>query len=234
MATLVNYEHSNSPILHKVESGHSNTDVPELIFFNYHEFLEVPTTSSGCALSTAKLVINHFPNIYADSLSLSYKNTRILRIPRCYYSRKYSDLIPQFSEYFPGQEPGAIHDPHPQINELGLYDDNYFGRSSRIPILNGLLNENELKDIVITVNELLYQAFNPFSTITLFENILEIFTGGLFSQVSNLIGIKSFTKRRLDKLETFINDTNKSFETREIDLKIISPRYSGYLSVCII
>lgn len=48
----------------------------------------------------------HFPNSYYPSTSAHFKQTRIVRIPREF--QKYGDIVPQFSTYYPGEEPGAL------------------------------------------------------------------------------------------------------------------------------
>ncbi|EGW31959.1 uncharacterized protein SPAPADRAFT_71503 [Spathaspora passalidarum NRRL Y-27907] len=201
-------------------SGPSTSEPNDLSFFNYHEFL-VPQ-------SKYSLVINHYPNNYASSNSTTQLNTRIIRIPRCYETTEFSDLIPSFSLYYPGKEPGAITQEH--LDVQGTYDGNIFGITSDFRLE---INSNELQEIVRQVNQYLYNAFYPYSIPTLFENVLDLITGGMFSQLSNLVGVRSHTKRTLLQLEQYITDVNSKFKEREIDVVIISPRKSGYLSVCI-
>lgn len=67
----------------------------------------------------------------------------------------------------------------------------------------------------------------------LLENLLDLLSGGLFVGLLNLLGIYSFTKRKLIDLENQINSINQINEKKGVDFKIISPRVTGYLSVCI-
>lgn len=194
----------------------------ELVFFNYHEYL-VPGSDD------TSLVINHFPNIHTDLSSSTFKETRIIRIPRVYHTVQFPDLIPQFSCYYPGSEPGAI-----TLTQLmsGSFDDNSFNESSSIPSLESIILRSEFENIVSLVNESLAVAFNPMSKRMLLENLLDLLSGGLFLSLLNFLGIYSFTKRKLMELESQIDSINQINEKKGVDFKIISPRVTGYLSVC--
>ena len=194
----------------------------ELVFFNYHEYL-VPGSDD------TSLVINHFPNIHTDLSSSTFKETRIIRIPRVYHTVQFPDLIPQFSCYYPGSEPGAI-----TLTQLmsGSFDDNSFNESSSIPSLENIILRSEFENIVSLVNESLAVAFNPMSKRMLLENLLDLLSGGLFLSLLNFLGIYSFTKRKLMELESQIDSINQINEKKGGDFKIISPRVTGYLSVC--
>lgn len=194
----------------------------ELVFFNYHEYL-VPGSDD------TSLVINHFPNIHTDLSSSTFKETRIIRIPRVYHTVQFPDLIPQFSCYYPGSEPGAI-----TLTQLmsGSFDDNSFNESSSIPSLENIILRSEFENIVSLVNESLAVAFNPMSKRMLLENLLDLLSGGLFLSLLNFLGIYSFTKRKLMELESQIDSINQINEKKGVDFKIISPRVTGYLSVC--
>lgn len=194
----------------------------ELVFFNYHEYL-VPGSDD------TSLVINHFPNIHTDLSSSTFKETRIIRIPRVYHTVQFPDLIPQFSCYYPGSEPGAI-----TLTQLmsGSFDDNSFNESSSIPSLENIILRSEFENIVSLVNESLAVAFNPMSKRMLLKNLLDLLSGGLFLSLLNFLGIYSFTKRKLMELESQIDSINQINEKKGVDFKIISPRVTGYLSVC--
>ncbi|CAI5759982.1 unnamed protein product [Candida verbasci] len=197
----------------------------ELIFFNYHEYLiSLPNKDYS-------LIINHFPNIYVNQYSTKYIQTRIIRIPRIYDTIKLSDLIPQFSTYYPGMEPGAITTDLGKSVELELYQNQYYSKVSKLTCLN--LSQFELFEIITKINQYLYIAFNPFNFIIFIESILEVLTGGFFIQVLNLLAIYSFTKRELLKLEIYISNLNEKFEKQNRRIKFISPRESNYLSVCL-
>ncbi|KAG8202634.1 ERF4 [Candida africana] len=192
----------------------------ELVFFNYHEYL-VPGSDD------TSLVINHFPNIHTDLSSSTFKETRIIRIPRVYHTVQFPDLIPQFSCYYPGSEPGAI-----TLTQLmsGSFDDNSFNESSSIPSLESIILRSEFENIVSLVNESLAVAFNPMSKRMLLENLLDLLSGGLFLSLLNFLGIYSFTKRKVMELESQIDSINQINEKKGVDFKIISPRVTGYLS----
>lgn len=197
--------------------------IQELVFFNYHEYL-VPGSDD------TSLVINHFPNTHTVLSSSSFNETRIIRIPRVYHTVQFPDLIPQFSSYYPGTEPGAITLTQ---STSGSFEGNNFNESSSIPSLEGIILKNEFENIVNLVNESLVVAFNPMSKRILLENLLDLLSGGLFVGLLNLLGIYSFTKRKLIDLENQINSINQINEKKGVDFKIISPRVTGYLSVCI-
>lgn len=201
-------------------------EAPELVFFNYHEFL-APNQNS----SLPALVINHFPNYFADRSSTKFYKTRIVRIPRCYDTVAYSDLIPQFSTVYPGKEKGAIKLDEGGNITTGLHDRAVFGTTSEIVGFENILPEEELLDIITRINQILYDAFYPFNIATLIENIMEALTGGTFIQILNLLNICTYTKRKLLELEQFVENINIKLQTKEVT--IVSPRKMGYLSICI-
>ncbi|KAI5967990.1 PUS4 [Candida margitis] len=198
---------------------------PDLVFFNYHEFL-APIQQR----SQPSLVINHFPNYYADRSTSTFYKTRIVKIPRLYDTTPYSDLIPRFSTVYPGREQGAIKVDGESSVATGLYDGNVFGTTSEIVGFEDILSEEELLGIVNTINRILYSAFYPFQVATLIENILEVLTGGLFIQILNLFNVCTHTKRKVLELEQFVENINDKLQTK--DVAIISPRKTGYLSLC--
>ncbi|KAI5964191.1 ERF4 [Candida pseudojiufengensis] len=202
-----------------------------LVFFNYHEYL----TSQDPENNQPSLVINHFPNNHViDNNADNSKNTRIIRIPRIYHSTPYSDLIPQFSLSYPGEEEGAIkiendNESIQQEEIIGIYDDNKFGTTSKVIGLQ--IDEVLLHNIINHINQSLYNAYNPFNIYNLIENLLNIFTGGLFIEFLNLFKIYTHSKRLVMSLEKYIINTNKDLASQGIDLVVISPRKTGYLSI---
>jgi hypothetical protein len=153
-----------------------------------------------------------------------------LRVPRCYTSSSLSDFIPQFSSFVPGTEPAAL-----SINDVtsftvaGSFDDNVFGNTSLSPLVPAILSPDQFKDIVNSVNEHLYRAFNPYNYQVVIENSLQVLTGGLFSSLWNRYITESYSKRVLIQLENHIDSLNVTLAAK--DVKIISPRLSGYLSL---
>lgn len=142
-------------------------------------------------------MINHFPNYFADRSSTKFYKTRIVRIPRCYDTVAYSDLIPQFSTVYPGKEKGAIKLDEGGNITTGLHDRAVFGTTSEIVGFENILPEEELLDIITRINQILYDAFYPFNIATLMENIMEALTGGTFIQILNLLNICTYTKRKI-------------------------------------
>ena len=198
---------------------------PKLVFFNYHEFLAPNQDSSQPAL-----VINHFPNFYAETSSSTFHKTRIVRIPRCYDTVAYSDLVPQFSTVYPGHEEGAIKLDEGGNVTNGFYDGAKFGTTSEIVGFENVLQE-DLLGTIKQINELLYDAFYPFHVVTLIENVLDVLTGGLFIQILNVLSLYTHTKRKVLELEQFVENVNDKWQPK--DVQIISPRKMGYLSLCI-
>jgi len=196
----------------------------QLEFFNYHEFL---VETSGTSPS---LVVNHFPNNYCAQDSLCFATTRIVRVPRCYTSSSLSDIIPQFSNFVPGTETAALSNSNVStFTVAGSFDGNIFGITSLTPLVPALLSPHQFQDIVNSVNDHLYRAFNPYSYQVVIENTLQVLSGGLFSSLWNRYISESYSKRELLQLERYIESLNDTLAAK--DVKIISPRLSGYLSL---
>lgn len=226
----------NEKIKSAAQQGMGETEEQEpnkLIYFNYNEYVASGTKGMEDGQieehNEISLVVNHFPNVYEDISSASYRQTRIVRIPRIYDTLDFPDLIPQFSKFYPGSESGAI-----TLNEfsIGEFDEEIFNETSSVQQLETIISKEELETIVEHVNTMLAIAFNPYNQWTLMENILEFLTGGLLLQILNLFGIYSFTRRKVQQLEEYIEDVNGKNQEKNIDYRIISPRVSGYLSVC--
>ncbi|RCK65045.1 Ras modification protein ERF4 [Candida viswanathii] len=203
----------------------------KLIYFNYNEYVASGTQGSReqpQEPSEISIVVNHFPNIYEDMKSSAYQQTRIVRIPRIYDTLDFPDLVPQFSKFYPGTESGAI-----TLSEynFGEFDGEIFNESSSIEGLENVVSKDELESIVDHVNTLLALAFNPYNKWALLENILELLTGGLFLQIMNLLGVYSYTRRKVQELEHYVDEVNQKNQEKNVDFKIISPRVSGYLSL---
>lgn len=206
---------------------------PPLQFFNPHEFMVTNENPILPKENEAKLVINHFPNIYEPRDSLAYATTRIIRIPRIYSTVRDSDFIPQFLTYVPGSEPAAISNEDITVFEAkGRYDDAEFGYTSLTPLVPGLISETEFETIVKTINQHLYDSLNPYNGHLFIENVLEFLTGGVYSKVINKYLFTGYSKRRLQDLEAYIEHLNTEVFKGRDGLKIINPRLSGFLSVC--
>lgn len=136
----------------------------------------------------------HHPNSYYPEGSLIYNTTRIIRVPREFQT--YGDIVPQFSTYFPGSEPGAIKSKASIIRQKQEEQlqrkrddgqstlnsqpstDNIGDRNFAVPVRNPLhnyLTETQFSTIINTVNGYLKQAFWPYS----WRNILDCIVGFL-------------------------------------------------------
>ncbi|CAK7896825.1 ras modification protein ERF4 [[Candida] anglica] len=207
-----------------------------LQFFNYHEFLipnyEKLTSSNTPTNNDKSLLASHFPNNHSTVTSSTYKDTRIVRVPRVYETLHMSDLIPQFSTYVLGKEPAALTLATVEAKTYsmgGSFDDNYFGETSLTPLIPDLISEQKYIEIVERINLYLLNAFNPYNIYNAIEGLLDIMTGTLYSRIFNNYVRESHCKRNLMELESYVNNTNMQLEPQGI--KIISPRRSGYLSL---
>lgn len=235
----------------------SSSSRDALSFFNYHEFLvndyslilgsrssllsssTSPVDAQTTKHRTKAIVINHFPNNHVATSSATYKSTRVIRIPREFHSHELGYMIPQFSTYWPGQEPAALldqsQDPY-EFQPVGEFDDHsLFGATSITPLEAGLITPQEFNTIITKINHLLLQAFNPFSLANLLENFLDLITGTFYSRIFSRYVLRNYSQRKLLELETYLDvDVNQNlFNASDRDIKFISPRRCGYLSVCI-
>lgn len=226
------FSHSNGGLCkeaqHPADSG-LNAEGP--IFFNYHEFAENYYADLDAPQDLKEhdeehgLCITHFPNVYVPGNSPEFQTTRIVRVPRRFESTLD---CPVMSTLLPGVEPGAISgdinfQPH------GYFDDDcqLFGYSSVSP-LSGLLRQEKFEEVVSTINNYLQSAFYIYSWFNLMDFFLEVVSLGLWRLVS-----KHIIKHPLLYLEDYVDQVNESEEFKERGVKIISPRRSGYLSVCV-
>jgi hypothetical protein len=203
----------------------------ELLFFNYHEFLVSDYKSSRSSTTETSLVINHFPNIYAAPYSAMYYTTRIVRIPRIYDTLNHPDLIPQFSLYVPGTEPAALTISDLNFDPTGIFDGNRFGTTSVTPLVPGLISSDQFMTIVSTVNKYLHDALDPYNLYNFLENVLEFLSAGTYSRTFNKFISVSYSKKKLQQLEEYVEEANNTI-LQHTKCKLISPRKSGYLSVC--
>lgn len=208
----------------------------QLLFFNYHEFLvnkysdgqsEVPVHHKQA------LVISHFPNNYVPTESVAYRQTRIVRIPRDYAAKELSYMIPQFSSYLPGTEPASLKQAENEFTVVGKYDYSAFGSSSCPPLIPKYLSEAEYKQIIGDINEYLLEAFSPYNWKVALENFLDVATGTLYSKLFNRFIVGNTSQTKLQQLETFVQEEINQRLLKNRDIRVISPRRSGYLSVSI-
>lgn len=217
----------------------SKEDGP-LLFFNYHEFtvddynrMKYESETDGKAL-----VVTHFPNNDTTRWSDEYANTRIVRVPRIFNTSDESDIIPQFSSYILGNEPAAFTEkgkaPDTKFSPIGVYEGEMFGSLSRTPLVPGLISEECFLEIITNVNRYLKDAFNPYSFWNFKDNVLDMFSGTLYSKVFCTFIRESHCKRKLDDLERYVSqEVNLKLLKNAPDVKVMSPRRTGYLSVCI-
>ncbi|VVT45948.1 uncharacterized protein SAPINGB_P000971 [Magnusiomyces paraingens] len=145
-------------------------------------------------IPTKPVLIVHFPNSYYPATHPLYRRTRIVRIPREY--SQYGDIVPQFSTYFPGTEPGALHSRTSKRRERAKKINNsekafYTSAENRADDVNdnneedevtylvpetnplaGYLGLSQFSEIVTTVNLLLKRALWPYSVVNVVEQAL--------------------------------------------------------------
>lgn len=202
------------------------------MYFNYHEFLESYYADIGLPNELVEhseensLCITHFPNVYVSKNSKEFETTRIVRVPRRFES---TVDYPCFSTSLPGLEPAAL------VNDLdgknfvphGIYDNGQlFGYSSVSP-LSQFLTQEEFENLVNPINDLMRRACRSFSWLNILEYVLEIVTLGAYHLLCKYI-----FHNPLFKVEEHILYINETPTLKKNGIKIISPRRSGYLSVC--
>ncbi|SCV05149.1 LANO_0H01134g1_1 [Lachancea nothofagi CBS 11611] len=216
-----------------LESKKDNLEVSDskkALFFNYHEFCVTSYSELGTSLvcdhsDDEALCITHFPNVYVPIESVSFKETRLVRIPRRFES--YVD-IPNFSTQLPGKEPAALvkHTTNGKFVAKGIYQGQAFGMASVSP-LSDYLSDSEFKKIIETINEYLYNGFHHASRMDSVNAVLDTLT----FQIWNSLLIRA-TKSPLLELEEYVQALNKSAAFQDKNLRLISPKRSGFLSVC--
>lgn len=220
-----------------------------LSFFNYHEYLTdsytpfIDTVSSnhghegskssstGPSHQEVSIVINHFPNPYTTRDSALYHTTRIVRIPRAFDTHDKLYMVPQFSTYTPGKEPAAIVNNESGSESVGLYDGTAFGVTSATALVPMYLSADELSEVVGTINKLSEEAAVPNLTTTI-ENVLDFLSATLYSRIFGGRAKGSHVKRRIAKLEEYVEKINRDFlQKRHSLLCLVSPVKSAFLSL---
>lgn len=218
-----------------------------LSFFNYHEYLTDYYVSTNDMKSAhqdgstmaapdnthhdVSLVINHFPNPYTTVHSALYHSTRIVRIPRSFVTHENLYIVPQFSTYVPGEEPAAITASGKAFESIGMFDGTTFGVTSATPLVPMYLSSEELGEIIVNINKLSAAASLP-SSISTLENVLDLFTGTLYSRVFGGRENGTHAKRKIAELETYVETLNRDFlQKRHGLLCLISPVKSAFLSL---
>ncbi|SCU86853.1 LADA_0E00650g1_1 [Lachancea dasiensis] len=219
-----------------LESLSSDKENPDLVkskaplFFNYHEFsvtryFDLETQLMSDHPQDLALCITHFPNVYTAMDSQQYFETRLVRIPRRF--DVHVD-VPSFSTQLPGQEPAALVGSHggDRFVPRGVYQNQAFGLWSVSPLSN-YMTSAEFREVVDTVNNYLLRAYSTDSWWNLASAILDTLTFHMW----NSIAIRVF-RSPLQDLENYVETLNESASFKEKKLRLISPRRSGYLSVC--
>lgn len=174
------------------------------------------------------LVINHFPNPYVRHGGEVYQRTRIVRIPRAFDTIPYSEETPQFSLFTPGKEPAAFTDA--MDNTVYGSRDNYvFGTTSMTQLVPQWLAQLELQDIVSDINALLLKAYPPFSWTTGLRSLVDIFTFLFLTRVLRTLSVG--ISNTMEEVDSYIENINDKLSKRHQDLRMISLKDSGLLSL---
>lgn len=207
-----------------------NPTLKQALFFNYHEFSVTRYAELGEDQETEHeddqaLCITHFPNVHCALESVRFRETRLVRIPRRFES---TVDVPAFSTQLPGREPAALVDSSNNATFVprGVYQGQIYGMSSVSP-LSGLMSDAEFQEVVEAVNGYLVKAYTSTAGWNLSNSLLDIFTFHLWSYFA----VKIFQSPLL-ALENYVQELNASPEFQARKLQIMSPRKSGYLSVC--
>lgn len=221
-----------------------------LLFFNHHEFLvnnysqPIPGNTSGLSSAPTKraptvleyhdkaLVVSHFPNTYVFKESSTYRETRVVRIPRAYENAPSMCGIPQFSLYTPGTEPASLSaEGDAGFSALGEYDNTVFGATSVPPLVPQHISADQLREVVKNVNRYLVQALDPYNAVNVVENVLDVVSGTLYTKAVNGLGAKRRSHRLLMELEEYVQGLNADLEKRGAQIRFMSLRKGGYLSL---
>lgn len=235
-------EHSPSAVNSDTISKHG-TELPEVqdsnypqkpVFFNYHEFSETYYIDLSLPCNQIEhseaygLCITHFPNIYAPMGSKVFEDTRIVRIPRRYETTLE---YPDFSTCLPGLEPAALineQEGRTRFVPHGIFDNReLFGYSSVSP-LSDFFTETEFEEIITSINENMCKASRIYSWFNLLTLVADMLTLGLWHWLS----ARYITPDPMQEVEDHIAKLNELPAFKKRNIKILSPRRSGYLSVC--
>lgn len=231
MVSLVLADTADSSDLSKAAiTVEESTSAQQPKFFNYHEFVITKYRAldeESCEEHGPEnpICITHFPNIYVPEESDEFRTTRVVRIPRRFES---STEFPNFSTQLPGSEPAALPDTHnKEFVPAGEFEGQWYGEASVSPLSN-YLDQAEWTEIVTRINSLLEAAYNPITRRNFVNVILDLLTLNLWSIIEPYLFVNP-----LQSVEDYVSEINRSESFRLKGIKIIPPRESSYLSVCI-
>ncbi|KAL1302502.1 hypothetical protein AAFC00_002891 [Neodothiora populina] len=93
-------------------------------------------------------------------------------------------------------------------------------------ILIGYVSEDDFRKIIETTNKMLKEAFNPWATGNWFDAFLGIATGFLWDNT----GLTA-TKRKVARLERWVDEWNYEAQRGGNDVLLIGPRKTGFLTL---
>lgn len=202
----------------------------EAKFFNYNEYSIEPINRGTLP---DDLCATHFPDVYREPVlakdgktDVNEQKYRVVRIPRRFDTSLTS---PCFSNLLPGLEPAALisdeeEDQH-KFKVLGDIDGIGYGISSVSP-LSLYFSEEEFRDIVDVINGYLEKGFGSVGLRQIIIWIIDLLSLGIFN-----ILLEYFKIGPLWQLEKYIKDINQTSIFTSNEIRIISPKRSGYASL---
>lgn len=214
-------------------TSHSTQPESAIKFYNYHEYVLANHADQlaqlgytvGSSQSPTPVLLTHFDNPYITSTednsttTAARERSRIVRIPREF--EQYGDLVPQFSRFFPGTEPGALHGD-------GNEGEEGDGLTSTSP-LRIYISAEDLAPVVAMINLYLKQALSPYSWRNGLDFVANMCSCWMLEQV--VPGWEPYSKRRLKELELYVRSINEEWASQGRKVKIVSPLRTGYLSL---
>lgn len=190
----------------------SSKPVPAPILLTHFESPYPPAQQPTVTNSAQKSVTMDPEGISVATSDQALPRRRVVRIPREFAAK--GDLVPQFSTWFPGTEPGALETEIPAL-----------AMTSASP-LRIWLDPSEVAKVVKTVNGILEEALSPYKWTNVFDSLMDVFCCWTWSKY--LAG--SNTKRKLKELERFLDTENEKLRKNNVPVRYIQPERSGFLS----
>jgi hypothetical protein len=92
-------------------------------------------------------------------------------------------------------------------------------------ILDSYVDETKFREVIKRVNEELYAAHSPWSTVNILEGIIGLFTLWLYEDL-----VDTNAKKRIGGVEKYLESVNETLE-KETGAKFIPLRRTGFLTV---
>lgn len=191
-------------------------------YYNYHDYhLNSPN---------GDIIITHHPNPYPFSKSIippipefsNKSQLRVVRIPRL-----TAFDYPQFSNILSRNS----NDTEDKFNGSIEFNSHYFSNSCTSPLTN-YLDQKQFEEIVNSINNYLVKEYNYDSSRIIFT-IINLLSFGLLNYFTKLISWNSSFKQNSNAidLDNYISNINKKFSIENINVRLVNPKLSGFLSL---